>query len=473
MERKKEQTLEMGKYIQEKRKSPERILFYFLAVLLLIAFHCTYDLSFGDVEIMFGKALIPGNELGNYEPGQNILQAIWNYSVWRYQGWTSRNIIELVLIIIAGCPRWVWHVTDILSVLLIIYCIDEMAEFEYTKPGMKYLLLSLLLLCYPLVVMRSAGWVATTLNYTWVLAAGLYLTLVVLRIDKGEKKVSKRTYFLAIISSLFALNQEQFCALFLGILLAAFIREYYNGQKLSKELFPFLFIDLTELAYIFTCPGNHVRNSVGTGADAGLSMWTRLYEGICGLLKGMFGAGGFLLLFFLLAFICYAAVIGKRSRFLQVGAFLSLGYLVLRVVSRAPVLKGMVQKLPLGFLLQADFRENYLTAIFGGAILTIILWMCLSLSYGQERFFLLWAAWAGAIATKVVLGFTTSIFESGERTSVFVWFTCLITLLFLVKKEEKNCSFFAKKWFQICLGISVMMLVGYQFLTLCKEGYSF
>ncbi len=81
---------------------------------------------------------------------------------------------------------------------------------------------------YQAIAMRSAGWIATTINYSWIVAMGRYMYLIIQRIRRGEY-VSKMSYGLAILASLFATNHEQINGMML--------LEDLQKKKLKKQSF--------------------------------------------------------------------------------------------------------------------------------------------------------------------------------------------------------------------------------------------
>ena len=63
--------------------------------------------------------------------------------------------------------------------------------------------------------MAWLGWYATTLNYVWPLALGLYGLSYIIQIISNEK-ISIAQQISYVVASLYAINQEQMCALFVG-----------------------------------------------------------------------------------------------------------------------------------------------------------------------------------------------------------------------------------------------------------------
>ena len=91
-----------------------------------------------------------------------------------------------------------------------------------------------MILIYPIVLMNGAGWAATTINYMWPLATGLF-ALIPIRKIWDEEKIKFWQYPLYIIAMIFATNQEQVCAILLGTYLLFTVFIFQNFGKGFKS----------------------------------------------------------------------------------------------------------------------------------------------------------------------------------------------------------------------------------------------
>ena len=119
-------------------------------------------------------------------------------------------------------------------------------------------LLIAMIIIYPMMQMNSAGWAATTINYMWPMALGLFSLIPIRKVWDGEK-IKFWQYPLYVIALLFSANQEQACAILFGTyLLFAILMVIKN-----KKIHPFIVIQnilvIASLIFILTCPGNSVR----------------------------------------------------------------------------------------------------------------------------------------------------------------------------------------------------------------------
>ena len=88
----------------------------------------------------------------------------------RYLTYHGKVIIDALLMLLLHLPRYVWVVvTSLIYTLLaywIVYLFSEM-QFKFN------MIICLLLCCYPMHHMNTAGWVATTVNYIWPCSFGV------------------------------------------------------------------------------------------------------------------------------------------------------------------------------------------------------------------------------------------------------------------------------------------------------------
>ena len=113
--------------------------------------------------------------------------SIATYVLPRYYNWTSRLIIEFVLCAVLKISKYLWILIEALMVTLVGYSISKLfIKNEENKKENTVMLVAMILL-YPIMQMNSAGWAATTINYMWPLATGLFALIPIRKIWDGEK----------------------------------------------------------------------------------------------------------------------------------------------------------------------------------------------------------------------------------------------------------------------------------------------
>ena len=385
----------MRNFLQRLKTEKERTAFYALSLLVILAYHVLYDLSYGDMVSTYGGILARGSE---YLPeDRSIWAAILDYSYSHYMTWSSRNIIEACMIVIGRLPNWMYMALDVALDMQILWCMDELTGMLtgrlHASSG-RYLLLGLFAASYPMCVMSTAGWVATTMNYTWVLAAGLYVAVACFRLVERDDNVhdGRRfvpSYLLALAASFYAFNHELFAGFFFIFFITLLIYILTNNAlrdepahlKLNPAAYAFPAIDVIELIFIARCPGNSARR-IAEANDYlmeyfGYSIWQKLEEGLICLLKTLRYAWPTALI---LAAILIAALIqaaGSRDT-------------------------------------QGEDRR---------------------LSDRLPELILIAGSLTAGLATRVILGFSLAFMLSGERTSIFLVFDLMLIGMAVYEKR--------------------------------------
>ena len=167
---------------------------FFALVLFLHMF-----MNFGGDDIWFAKQLSK--------------QPLMDFLNYRYHNWSSRVVIETLLVLITRVNINIWRIIDTIIYTISAFCIIKFSNKKNNKN--IYLLGILLILMYTYEEMSSAGWGATTLNYAWCLCGGLLALLPLIKKSRNEK-IHKFIYIIGMLGLLYATNQEQSCALLFG-----------------------------------------------------------------------------------------------------------------------------------------------------------------------------------------------------------------------------------------------------------------
>ena len=141
--------------------------------------------------------------------------SIWSYVGPRYYTWSSRIIIELVLCSVLKISKYLWILIEALMVTLVAYSLSKLFVKKDENQKENTLMLVLMIFIYPIMIMNGAGWAATTINYMWPLATGLFALIPIRKIWDGEK-IKFWQYPLYVLAIIFASNQEQACAILFG-----------------------------------------------------------------------------------------------------------------------------------------------------------------------------------------------------------------------------------------------------------------
>ena len=138
--------------------------------------------------------------------------------------------------------------------------ISSISRLFVKKETRKFLnpVFVLLILCYPINVMGSAGWAATTANYMWPLATLLYALIPIRKAFEGEK-IRPWEYPLYVLALIYSGNMEQSCAILVGTYLLFTIIYIVKNKKVNKFMCVMSVLAILSMIFILTTPGNYAR----------------------------------------------------------------------------------------------------------------------------------------------------------------------------------------------------------------------
>ena len=190
---------------KQKLLSDWRILFAFsfLAILILEVFFCR--MYTGDDPVFSGA--LKDQSLKTFLDG-------------RYRWWSSRVIVEAVMVPVQVYVPYFWYVLNaVIAAGIVSYAPKFITRESLNRTGLIYAILLLTLI--PINAYGGSGWITCTVNYLWVWAAGL-LGMYPLVCMMRDEKISVWIYLLSLPACFFAMNNEQFAALSMGVLIFFF-----------------------------------------------------------------------------------------------------------------------------------------------------------------------------------------------------------------------------------------------------------
>lgn len=365
--------------------------------------------------------------------------ALLHYLIYRYANWSSRLLIETVLIFLSKHPM-LWRVLDAGMMTLMACCIYELTSTKKTAVFAWFVTVCIFLL--PKELFYSAGWIATTTNYSWPLALGLLALIPVRKLLLGEKPYRFSCFF-SLPALLYAANHEQMCAILFGLLIVFLIYALYKQKTAVRFISIQLTIVVVSLAFIAVCPGNSVRFASET------STWFPLFSQLSILKKAEIGISstGFILvmqenwLFTLFCALIFIMVfLQKKEVFLRLLAVFPLlssliwGLLAEPLQHYFPHLIALRDRMTqLGTI--NDFRlisfvpDLILISAFGCIVLSLFF----SNNIPWKKWLFIWILLL-SVGSRVIIGFSPTIWASGERTAMFMY-VGLIVLCVMIAQE--------------------------------------
>ena len=188
----------------------------------------------------------------------NTYDDLYSFNYFRYTCWTSRNIIESVILMFLNCNLWVWRIVDALVYPLIaLFIVKLIGNKKYSY--ISCILVGIFLLSVD-ASLESTGFLTTTINYTWPLFFRLIYFYFLKEIFNGKKEFIY--YVIAIISLILASNNEQLSVIIFGIHFFLFLYLLYKKINIPKFFYLAILIVLLIIINAFICPGNYNRINV-------------------------------------------------------------------------------------------------------------------------------------------------------------------------------------------------------------------
>ncbi len=315
---------------------------------------------------------------------------------------------------------------------------------------------------YPWSHMQSAGWVTTTVAYSFQLLFLVVALIPVKKIVRGER-IAAWEYVLYIVMTIFAANVEQTLPILALCFLGAIV---YLAVKKKTHAFIWVQLILTVAIgawmVLYTGSGGRVHSeTLMAMPDFGmLSTTQKLDMGFARMVYHFFFTPNVMMLVF--ALLTAVLVFRAHKRF----SYRAIGMIPLVAVTFLGVLKSITSTVFPGLnamtanvappegstsslgargainLLNFESIQAYLA--FGVMVICIVcllLSMILIWSDRPRKAFLAVLFLLGCMGSVVMMGFSPSVYHSGERTFMYMYFGLIVVgvLLFkrLLKKQGK------------------------------------
>lgn len=373
------------------------------------------------------------------------------YTRYRYGVGSSRIFIEICLSVVAALPDIVWKVLDVFMAVLLYLELDCFAEYALHIQRRERKAATAALLCaYPFSSMASAGWMATTTNYLWVVALGLYVINKVIKVAAYRKKLSAPEVICTFLAVLYSGSHELMAAILFFVLGATLVLQWKKGKDKASIILQVLFLAVVcLLIYIACCPGNRQRILSDT------ENWMPEYFQLGVIDKLRMGM--------VMAFLHFVsipnAVFFLFSVFCFLGTFYGTGQWYKRLIALLPV--GIDCIWSAYYLISYFTGENVMTyqaptPLLGGDDTgeQIVLWFSLSVWLGAACCAIYWSFLEKqrvgicmlllgiGCAPELVLGFTPTVVGSMLRTVIYLYMVMLLVILCIwdeiYEKMKKN-----------------------------------
>ena len=367
-----------------------------------------------------------------------------DFTIYHYQQWSSRNVIEAVLVLVAQVPK-LWAVMDIGVMASIFYSLRTIFNPEHNRE--RDWAIAFLILCYPADIFMEAGVIATALNYPWPLAALLYVIASQCKAYRGEKLSGVRMV-LTIACLIFSANLELVAVVYVGAGIAWLLAKKHEGPLSRKLAVTQLAVGVISLIHVLLCPGNKVRLAYETERYIpdfpSYSVFDKAYLGFVSTFNHYLFYRNLQMLVFSIALIYALSKMRKARVMLVVGAvplLTQLGALYLTPVfaRQYPLLGRLFYPL--------DLQAGQRGVISPTVQLVAVICMVVALIYlywgDRDKLLLTLAIFVGGMGTRVAMGFSSTLYASGARTFIFFDFALsmlALQMLFFDADEKRTLT---------------------------------
>ncbi len=366
-----------------------------------------------------------------------------DYLTARYEVWSSRLLIEAVLVYVSRSIFW-WKILDWAFWVFLAWAFVGL--FPEEKRQTASCMVVGFLLLYPIWDLRTAGWIATSVNYTWPLAFGICSLHGTVRAFYGKRTPAYLWIFYSL-AALFGANMEQMCAVLLAVNFCAAVRFVLEKKPLLLYWGTILglVISAAEILFIMTCPGNAARKNQEIinwmPNFKSYHVLDKVSMGFVDTMHHMVTSGSLLYLCYLvlLAVLVFQKTEKLKFRFAALFPLfvsMSLSWFPDALKADFATFYKLMKKS--AFICGNNYQEmaNYIPTL---VYLCVAGCMLLSLAAVCESWFELLAQallLALGLATRVVMGFTPTIYVSQERTFLYLYMVLGISAVYLVQNNR-------------------------------------
>lgn len=389
--------------------------------------------------------------LANKYVGITWLQE-WNNILFDYFNWSSRIIINAAIHIFLGHRKIYWVLATGVVILMMLVALDII--FNPEKDKKKNLTIVLIFAIFPFYLLAGSGWRVGTISYFWTTAAAVIGVIPLVMIIR-EERVPIPILAISTLSLIFAGNLEQ-CLVVLLVIYSAFFCYFFIKKKLQWVFLVQCVTLLASFVFILTAPGNGARaqtESIVRFKDFEmLSLLDKLDLGFASTMQKIMFTGNAVFLIFIILLAVYI-VSNYQSKFYRVIGIIPLsvglivGYAKPWLIAEYNNISNLVGAVPPNGMITVD---NYLSlfpyvkiAIFLFTGISIVIGLYLVFGNTYKTIFAE-ALLFGGIASRVILGFSPSMWVSGDRTYLFLYFCLLMISLMIINQiKEDNLK---KSW---------------------------
>ena len=429
-----------------------------LGIFLLI-YHLRVSVNLGD-DASFVHAL----------DNQNLI----SWSINQYHTWSSRTLIEAVMVTLRIYGPNLWRFLNTGMYVLIGVLISWLFT-EGTLGGNCIIAAGILMLFG--WDLNDAGQIASSMNYIWPMGCALLSMIPMKRVyggvENGFGKTSHGWEYLCLIPALYAGNEEMTAVFVTGSATVAILYSFWQGQKIRPYLWALLAVGICGLIYILSCPGNSIRFAKEAATwypeFPDLPFGMKLRDGFLTASYLMVRKGNYLFVFLGLLMTLGLVFKGRGYQLHNKAAAGVSAAVFTALLLVNGVLRPMIAK-----FISVFSGDDYIDKLFvskavspwAEAGIFLIVWVllfillilaCETMEKAIPAAYML----LFGLGAKTIMGFSPTVFASGNRTGLFLLIGVITATVLVYEAAEEKLP----EWIRIC-GLGIYSLFGMYVMTM-------
>lgn len=347
-----------------------------------------------------------------------------SFAYMRYMQWSSRFLIEMVLVVIVSLPLILWKVLDTLMIVLLFYSGNKLLNVKDRKILIFEILLIMIL---PWKVFGETGWIATTLNYTWPITLGFYGFSILL-----EEKTNFLKQIISFLCIIFACNQEQMCCVMIAFIIICFCIRTFQKKNNKVFLIPFIICILMGVLHII-CPGNSMRqiSEMQTWYPAlqNFDVLDKISIGIISTVTAILFDFRIIYIAFIGMLILYTKYLPLNKKLSYIIQFILACFIFINIYPFDSTQLMFYSKAQESIVI--TFMNFVLPVLLFSLLISIVIYLILKTKNKYNYMFVL--LFLSGICSRLILGFSPTVYASGKRTVIYFYIVCYLLTVFITK----------------------------------------
>lgn len=370
----------------------------------------------------------------------------------RYLNCSGRTFGELLLMFFIRQDIFAWKISNSFMLIYLVWFLQKFASLFVTDDNKRltYLLTSVSLFLIIITTLNpSAFWFSGSFTYLWPFC-GMCMCLYPAVMFYFGKRSGAAAYVLSLFGALLCCGEEQGAACTVSFYIILLVALVVKFKKIPFKFIPQFVLSGVSAYFLLTSPGAAQRAvTEATKNFPDFASMGVLKKLLCGF-SVLFGEVYFLSLFVTLFFAVFLSLAiysldksERTKRFLIIAnTIIGLNVIlfngIISILNRLPVYM-MIR----AFYLDGKFFPQFLIlTLCGFVVMGIFILMLLRyIKSVGKRGILPLVIFAASLASSVVLGFSSSVFASGQRICFFTNMLMLADCIYFAGVCEKSRTY--------------------------------